>query len=262
MATDTPGAELLPKAVLFDMDDTLFDHSLTCRAAIGRVRRGHPRLRTASLDALWEFYGDALRTTHAEVLRGTMTGAEARLRRWRALLAKFTGDGSRDEAEELSERYRREYLLRERAVPGALELLRRLHGRAVVAIVTNNEQLEQERKLRKIRADRWVDHLVVSEAVGAIKPDPKIFRIALRKARARSKEAVMVGDSWESDVLGAVGAGIRPVWFNRFHRPRPMAPAVAEVDSLRPARRMERLLAAPGPAASARIITRRPMQSR
>ncbi|EQD70615.1 HAD-superfamily hydrolase, subfamily IA, variant 1, partial [mine drainage metagenome] len=69
-----------------------------------------------------------------------------------------------------------------------------------------------------------------------------IFRIALRKAKARPEEAVMIGDSWGSDVRGALGAGIRPIWFNRFHRPMPESLDVPEIDSYTPVGGLTRLL--------------------
>ncbi len=246
------------------MDDTVFDHALTCRAAIGRIRRELRILRKFRLDDLWAFYSRALEETHADVLRGRLTGGDAREKRWRGLVTHFTGECSRAEARDLADRYRREYLAAQRPVAGSIELLRRLHGRTVIAIVTNNEVAEQERKLRFLEARDLVDHLVVSEEVGAEKPDPRIFRVALRRAGVRAPEAVMIGDSWTNDIVGALRTGIRPIWFNRFHLARPPGTSVDEIDSLRPAGRVERLLArdarrAPAPA---RIISRGPMQPR
>jgi len=82
----------------------------------------------------------------------------------------------------------------------------------------------------------FVDALVVSEEAGMSKPDPEIFRIALDRVGAPADHAVMLGDSWAADIVGAVRAGIRPVWFNPGRKPRPSdPPAVAEIFSLQPA---------------------------
>lgn len=252
-----------PQAVLLDLDDTLYDHALTCRAAIGGVRRRSPALRGVPVDELWAGYLGSFDSTHAAVLRRELTGREAREARWRSLLSRYGPAPTSREVTEISDRYRDEYLELQRPVPGAIALVRRLHRRAVVVVVTNNELEEQERKLAFLGVRAWIDHLVVSAQVGVVKPDPAIFRVALRRARTGPREAVMLGDSWESDIVGARAAGIPAVWFNRFHRPRPRGPRVAEIDSLRPATAVERVLAAAFFAGrSARIISSPPVRRR
>ena len=74
------------------------------------------------------------------------------------------------------------------------------------------------------------------------KPDRRIFEAALSTAGARADQSTMLGDSWSSDVLGAEGAGIRPVWFNRFGLPRPAGSRATELRSLRPLRPAEETL--------------------
>ena len=67
------------------------------------------------------------------------------------------------------------------------------------------------------------------------KPDRGIFEIALGRLGVTAEDAVMVGDSWANDVAGAVGAGIRAVWFNPARIPMPPRPrGVAEIHALGP----------------------------
>jgi putative hydrolase of the HAD superfamily len=122
-------------------------------------------------------------------------------------------------------------------------VLERLRGRTVVGVVTNNEVAEQERKLDHLHLRPFIDFMIVSEGVGVSKPDPGIFLLALEKAKALPEETVMIGDSWTSDVMGARNAGIRPVWFNRFHLARPAPWPVRELDSFRSPTRAEAVLA-------------------
>lgn len=246
------------------MDDTIFDHSLTCRAAIARVRRRHSVLRAVALDELWREYQASMERTHPDVMKGRLTGQQARDARWNRLLAHHGPAVAPSVARALSEQYRAEYLKLQRAVPGAAALLRYLHGKTTIAIVTNNEVAEQERKLRFLGIEKLIDHLVVSEEVGVGKPDPRIFRVALRRAGARARESVMIGDSWANDVLGARAAGIRPIWFNRFRLPQPAAPPAEEIASFAPLGSAARSIAhgAAAGAAPVRIISRAPMQTR
>jgi FMN phosphatase YigB (HAD superfamily) len=56
--------------------------------------------------------------------------------------------------------------------------------------------------------------------VGIGKPDPDIFALTLREIGAKAESAVMVGDSWECDILDALHAGLSAVWVfgGRPHR--------------------------------------------
>ena len=134
---------------------------------------------------------------------------------------------------------------------GAASCSRRSTPRVPIAIVSNNLLEEQTDKLRLCGFDRFVDDLVVSEEIGITKPDPAIFRFALDRLGVPADEAVMVGDSWAADIVGARRAGIRAVWFN----PRHLAPperdaAVAEIASLTPVEPVVALLLGPPDAAA------------
>ncbi len=230
--------------MLFDFDDTLFDHSLTCRAALGRLRASTPFLRRLPLDTVWREYSRLLEEVHPDVLAGLRSIDEARTERFRRLGFLAGVSIGVEEASELSHRYRSHYQRLRRPVPGVPQLLRRLHARAVLGIVTNNERAEQEEKLTALGLSPWIDALVVSQDVGVSKPDPRIFAIALDRVGASPSEAVMIGDSWESDVRGAQAAGIRAIWFNRFGKTRPDRLEVDELRSFRAPSQIERILSA------------------
>ncbi len=233
----------IPRIVLFDMDDTIFDHSLTCRDALGRIRREYPEFSGRTLDELWQEYGRLLGITHVDVMLGRRTSEVVRAERF-VRLAEWAGAPvSRARAGEVSVVYRAHYQALRRPVAGAPELVRRLHREHTVAIVTNNTVAEQTEKLAFLGLDGAIDALVTSEELGAAKPDGRIFHGALERTGARPDEAVMVGDSWSSDVIGARAAGIRPVWFNRFGATRPEPIEVGELRSFRPARRVDDQLA-------------------
>ena len=236
----------LPPGILFDLDDTLFDHRLTCRDALASVRAGSPLLRRLSLAAAWQEYLRALEEIHPHVLAGRLSSDESRVERFRILARRAGGRLSVEEARALARRYRARYEAVRRPVPGAVPFLRRLRGRTRIGVVTNSAVEEQEEKLRFLGLDSVVDTLVVSAEVGTTKPDPGIFRIALQRLGVPSDRAVMVGDSWINDVEGALAAGIRPVWFNRFRERAPSTTPVAELRSFRSLRAAEELLARVG----------------
>ncbi len=235
----------LVPVVLFDMDDTIFDHSLTCRDALDRIRTEYPEFAGRRLEEVWGEYGRLLGVTHVDVMLGRRASEVVRAERF-VRLAEWAGRPiSLARADEVSRVYREHYQALRRPVEGAPELVRRLHRDHTIGVVTNNTVAEQTEKIAFLGLESAIDALVTSEEIGAAKPDARIFHRALERTGGRPEGAVMVGDSWGSDIVGARAAGIRPIWFNRFRLPRPEAREVAEIRSFRPARRVEELLAGP-----------------
>jgi len=66
-----------------------------------------------------------------------------------------------------------------------------------------------------LELDRYLDFVLASGAVGAAKPDPAFFRMALERAGALPSQAVMVGDSYRADVLGARATGMDAILLDR-----------------------------------------------
>ena len=221
------------KAVLFDLDDTLFDHSYCAAAALAGVRRLHPGF--AAIDEV-EFerrHAEILEVLHLDVLAGTIDLDAARVERFRRLYRCAGHDADDDLAKRTALAYRQGYIASRREVAGATALLREIRKHASVVVVSNNLLVEQQEKLRDCGLDCHVDVLVVSEEVGVSKPHPRIFEVALERAGCRPDEAVMVGDSWPNDVEGARRCGIRPIWFSRTEVPPP-DPSVEVLRSLEP----------------------------
>lgn len=238
---------------MFDLDDTLFDHRTTSSATLRGLAAGYPTLRAAEPDLLEAEFHRLLEETWSVVLAGGMTPHQARVERFRRLFEWCGGSLDDEECESLAVQYRAAYQGNRVPVAGALALLERLHGRVVISIVTNNFVEEQREKMQHCGFDCLVSHLTTADEAGVSKPDVAIYRLALSKAECEPSEAVMVGDSWSADVLGAVAVGVRAVWFNRLGLARPKtAPEVAEIAALTPTEEVAALLLnAPIPDATA-----------
>ena len=222
------------KAVLFDLDDTLFDHRASARAALSAV---HERFASSIPFAEFErHHAHYLEEMHLEVLAGRATLDDARRERFRRVFAVLGLRLDPADVHRAAAAYRDGYAGAREAMDGAIDLLTTLRGRASIGVVTNNLLDEQRSKLSVCGLAPFVDELIASEDVGVSKPDPEIFQIALRRLRVGASEAVMVGDAWENDIAGAAAAGIRAVWFNRHGLAQPPTPAnVASIVSLTPA---------------------------
>ncbi|MGI0132962.1 MAG: HAD family hydrolase [Thermoplasmata archaeon] len=223
-----------PAVVLFDMDDTLFDHTRTCELALTRLRRNVAALQRTSLTEILQRYAVLLDTIYPLLSADLAEHERARDERFRRLF-EFVGEPvSTEEAHRYSTEYRAFYQSARTAVPGAPELLDALRGKVTVGIVSNNHQEEQLDKLRALGLSDRVDFVVTSQLAGSAKPAPAIFARALAEAGREPHEAVMVGDTWRTDVLGARSAGIPAVWFDRRGEAPPLAPDVRVLRSLSP----------------------------
>jgi len=209
----------MPPAVLFDLDDTLFDHRQSSRAALAQVHGVFAN--SVAFDAFERHHTRYLEEMHIEVLAGRIDLDEARRERFRRVFRALGLDLTDEQTSAAAAAYRSGYVLARRPMDGAAELLAAVHATSRVAVVSNNLLEEQREKLQFIRLDSFVDALVVSEEAGVSKPDPGIFRIALDRLGVDAADAVMVGDSWAADIVGARAAGIRAIWFNPLGAVRP-----------------------------------------
>jgi HAD superfamily hydrolase (TIGR01549 family) len=223
------------KAVLFDLDDTLFDHRGCAREALRAVQGCHDCFRSMPFDALERAHARFLEELHADVMLGRMPLENARVERFRRLLASADVPSADGLAGRIATTYRETYRTARRPIAGAAALLSGVKIHARIAVVSNNLLEEQQEKLRTCGLDEFVDALIVSEEAGTSKPDPAIFRLALNRLQAIPGDAVMIGDSWAADVAGARAAGMRAVWFNPEGAMAPAGETAApELRSLEP----------------------------
>jgi putative hydrolase of the HAD superfamily len=220
-------------AVLFDLDDTLFDHWSCTREALSVLRERYAAFGVMPLAAFEAEHGYVLEELHLEVMGGRLTVDDARVQRFRRLFEHAGAAVDDGMARAAASAYREAYVAHWRPVAGALALLAAVQGRASIGVVTNNVASEQHQKLDACGFRPYLDAVVISEEAGVAKPDPRIFEIAIGRLGRPLEETVMIGDAWATDVTGARAAGLRAIWFNRFGACSP-DPRVPEISSLAP----------------------------
>ncbi|NLE52732.1 MAG: HAD family hydrolase [Chloroflexi bacterium] len=212
------------KAVLFDLDNTLIDWDSTGPWDEEIARR---------FGTLYEVIGErvqpwdgttveALQTCFIEELNDAWTEANRTLVPvdhmgvLRRSLAKCGVPEDRLTTDLLHEAYDwqpHENLQIYPEVPGVLEQLR-AHGLAL-GIITNASQSMtlRDRELAHVRLMDYFPLCRISAIdVGYLKPDPRIFHVALDMLRLTPEQAIYVGDHLHADILGAQSAGMRAVW--------------------------------------------------
>jgi putative hydrolase of the HAD superfamily len=228
------------KAILFDFDQTVVNSADGFRhAENGLQREIHARLSGVE----WESFISLYRR-----IRDSRQNDEApagKVRQWQEVCRQFNAEPDAATLQAWETGYWQRVEEGTAPLPGAVELLDRLHARFALGLVTNAATVG-ERTLRCEHfpelLDRFDAVVVCGESGLPLKPDPAGFLRALAALRAEPQEAVFVGDNWATDILGAGAAGLLPVWLRHAAIPRkPPAPATGDVpliDSLLPLERL------------------------
>lgn len=195
------------RVLLADADGTLFDFAKGEAVAISETLR---RFGLPDDEETVSLYARANDAQWKKLERGETTSERVRLDRFVDFLALGGFEG---EPEAMCEDYV-ERLGRQRWVlPGAVELLRAVSARMPVYLVTNGIARVQRSRLRGCEIEPYLTDVVISEEVGAPKPDPRMIHEALRRAGCRAEEAVLLGDSVTADIAAANRAGIASILY-------------------------------------------------
>lgn len=97
---------------------------------------------------------------------------------------------------------------------GTIDLLNYLNPKYELHIITNGFEEVQHKKMTLSNIAHYFKTITNSEMAGVKKPNPLIFNHALQVAKAKAHESMMIGDSYEADVLGALNVGYDAIFFN------------------------------------------------
>ncbi|MFD2148199.1 YjjG family noncanonical pyrimidine nucleotidase [Mucilaginibacter antarcticus] len=105
--------------------------------------------------------------------------------------------------------------------PNTHETLAYLQSKYTLHLITNGFKESQDIKISGTDIGKYFTHVIISELVGANKPDPAIFEHAVNIAGTTKYQSLMIGDSLEADVLGALNFGMDAIYFNPFKAEKP-----------------------------------------
>ncbi|MCG8183540.1 YjjG family noncanonical pyrimidine nucleotidase [Tenacibaculum piscium] len=101
---------------------------------------------------------------------------------------------------------------------GTIEVLDYLKQKYHLHIITNGFDEVQNLKLQKSGIASYFQEIITSQSIGLKKPNPKVFEFALNKANTIPQNALMIGDSYEADILGALNSGMLAIHFANEHQ--------------------------------------------
>lgn len=202
------------KNLFIDLDDTLYDFSAASRESFMETYDLlHYERFFDSFDhylsiyepynlELWHLYGE-----------GKITKPELNKRRYSYPLEVV---GINDQ--ELADTFCREALGRiptkNKLIEGAVELLEYLRPKYRMFILSNGFTELQSHKMRTTGIDKYFDALILSEEIGVNKPNRRLYEYALQKSASKVEESIMIGDMFETDIVGAANIGMEQIYFN------------------------------------------------
>lgn len=200
------------KHIFFDLDHTLWDFDKNSELAFKQI------FKEQHIDVNFNEFMNVYLPINVDYWKlfreGKVSKEELRFGRLKDAFNKIKYDTSDAFINKIANNYL-EYLPNYNyLIEGAVELLEYLKQNYSLHIITNGFEKVQHQKLSNSGVKKYFDIIVTSESVGVKKPDPKIFEFALKQAKAKAEESIMIGDSYEADITGAFNSGIVPIHFN------------------------------------------------
>ena len=216
--------------LLFDLDDTLLDFAIAEKSALKRAFEGVGYAYDEEKHL--PLYQHHNRASWAAFEAGTIDLETLKTGRFQ----KFCDAVSPALDPDLFRRFFVMYLGESaHSIAGAARVVQALSKQYRLALITNGLKDVQRARLKRWELAVHFPVVVISDEIGAKKPDPEFFDHTLRSLGYPDKErCLIIGDSLTSDIQGGANAGIETCWFNPGGKSRGNGPAPTyEIQELR-----------------------------
>ncbi len=207
------------KDLFVDFDDTLYDtHGNSVIALRETFEAFHLERWFPDPQVFYDAYWWANIDLWSRYSRGEITRDYLIVERFRRPLSEGHGmEVSEALCLEMSDRFLDFCSSKSGVVEGAYELMDYLKQRGYRMHMTSNGFHEvQYKKLAACGLRDYFDTIILSEDAGVNKPSPLYFDYALKTAGADRETTLMIGDNYQTDILGALSADIDALLFNRW----------------------------------------------
>lgn len=202
------------KSLFIDLDDTLWAFTENARECLEEAYDKFGLQRY--FDTFCQFYSiykEMNTRLWTEYGNGRITKEELNHRRFSHPLEAV---GVTDV--KLSESYSGYFLesipTKSKLMPYAKEALDYLAPKYRLFILSNGFRELQFRKMRSSGIDRYFEKIILSEDLLIHKPHPEIFHFALSATQSELKDSLMIGDSWDADMVGAKTVGMHQMYYH------------------------------------------------
>lgn len=213
------------KAVVFDLDNTLYAYDPLDQEAGQRVQDFTCRMLGISKDR----YQEAYQFGRAETKRklGNVASSHNRLLYFQKTL-EYMKVKPMPLSLQMYEMYWGTFLEKMQLFPGARSLIDSLCEKGImIAVCTDLTAHIQHRKLIALGLSDDIFCLVTSEEAGREKPASEMFALCLEKLGLPAEEVCYIGDNYSKDIVGAKACGMKAIW---FHPEKPAGQQYREIE--------------------------------
>ena len=201
------------KHIFFDLDHTLWDFDKNSELAFGAIFKIH--FQNVDILAFMKVYIPINQECWRLYQTDKISHNELRYNRFKQSFDAIKIDISDEEIEFLGEKYLELLPENNHLIEDTIEVLEHLQKNYTLHIITNGFTRVQHRKMQNSGLHTYFQTIVNSEMAGVKKPDAQIFQTAIDLANATISNSIMIGDSWEADVVGAMNFDMPAIYFNQ-----------------------------------------------
>ena len=200
------------KAVIFDLDNTVYNYDECHKKAMERLEKFVCCKYSIHADEFHRAYGDA--KNEVKQLLDNTGSSHNRMLYMQIFLEKI-GHSPVEDALELYDIYWNTMLGEMKLFPYVMPLFKRLKSRQIlIGVLTDLTAQIKHRKIKTLGISKYIDAIVTSEEAGKEKPSTIAFERIIHKLNFDSNEILMVGDSMEKDIGGAMAVGMNSMLFS------------------------------------------------
>ncbi len=190
------------ECLLCDADETLFDFHLGEKQALIETFLAYGLNADEPTASLYHRINDDL---WKALERKEVTLDELKIARFRQLVQAF---GLDIVPEDIAVTYIEKLAQQAQLKPGAEGFCQAISTKMPIYLVTNGIAVIQRGRLQRSLIASYITDIIISEEVGARKPDPKMLQVVLDRTGIKKEKTVMLGDSITADIPAAANAGI------------------------------------------------------
>ena len=203
--------------IFFDLDHTLWDFEMNSAATFNRILKSYSF--SFSVDKFMAVYGPINHAYWKEYRENKISTEELRFKRLEKTFIHLGFPQTKKQIVVISEDYIRYLSTYTFLFEGTLDLLNYLKVNYRLHIITNGFEGVQQMKISNAGLAPFFEVVLTADKAGIKKPNPQIFNQALSLAGTTSKNALMIGDSYEADIKGALALGMQAIHFNSHQEP-------------------------------------------
>jgi putative hydrolase of the HAD superfamily len=202
--------------ILFDLDGTLWDFHQNSKDTLHTLFGEHQldKHLNCDFDSYYESYLQINDQYWALFRENKIDKFELRYGRFNASFKAFDYENL-DLAKTINDAYLLMSPYKTKLLEGTLDLLDYLKDKYTLHIVTNGFPEVQHIKMSNSGLLPYFQELFISEEIGYNKPDKKIFEHIFGKLNTTAENCIMIGDSWEADIIGAMNADMAYIYLGK-----------------------------------------------